>query len=104
MDGKFKVERVALSFVAEDKEHDLSITFIDLSYPKYIATIGQIADIFKKAEIENFEVIYSRWSGMGGTVEFMFDTPIDAYEAYELIKKKVYFEEETNGDEDGAQT
>lgn len=104
MEGKFKVEHVALSFVAEDKEHELSITFIDLSYPKYIAAIGQIADIFKKAEIENFEVYYSRWSGMEGAVVFMFDTSIDAYEAYETLKEKVYFEEETDGNENGAQT
>ena len=104
MEGKFKVEHVALSFIAEDKEHDLSITFIDLNHPRYIVAVGQIADILEKAGIENFEVIYSRWHENSGTIEFMFDTSIDAYEAYELIKKKVYFEEVTDGNENGTQT
>jgi len=108
MEEKFKVIYLSLDLDldAEKKVHTLKLAMDNISsYPKYITTIGQITDILKKAEIENFELDYTRWdSTYYCCINFTFDTSIDAYEAYEVLKEKIYFKEETNGDENGTQT
>lgn len=104
MEGKFEVTYLSLSLCAERKEHVLRLTMDNISYPKYITSINQIIDIFKKAEIENFELDFTRFDRTYCSIHFVFDTSIDAYEAYEVLKEKVYFKEETDGDENGTQT
>jgi hypothetical protein len=104
MEEKFKVTNLSLNLDAEKKAHSLKLTMDNISYPKYITTIGQITDIFKKAEIENFEIEYTRWERTYYCcIYFTFDTSIDAYEAYVVLKEKIYFKEETDGDENGTQ-
>lgn len=105
MEEKFKVTYLSLDLDAEEKVHLLKLAMENISYPKYITTIGQITDIFKKAEIENFELDYTRWDRTYHCcIHFKFYTSIDGYKAYEVLKEKIYFKEETNGDENGTQT
>lgn len=104
MEEKFKVTYLSLNLDAGRKVHELQLTMENISYPEYIARINQIIDIFKKAEIENFELDFTRWDRTDCYIYFTFDTSIDAYEAYEVFKEKVYFKEETDGDENGTQT
>lgn len=99
MEEKFKVALLKLNLDAIKKEHELIFTMNNISYLEGGKTIEQITDIFKKAEIENFELDYIRWDKTYCIAYFTFDTSIDAYEAYEVLKEKVYFEEETDGDE-----
>lgn len=104
MEGKFEVTSLSLSFDAEKKEHVLRLAMDNISYPNYITSINQIIDIFKKAEIENFEIDFTSLDRTYCSIYFIFDTSIDAYEAYEVLKEKTYFKEETDGNEDGTQT
>lgn len=104
MEEKFKVTYLSLNFDAGRKVHELQLTMDNISYSKYITIIDQITGIFKKAEIENFEMDFIRWDRTDCYIYFTFDTSIDAYEAYEVLKEKIYFKEETDGDENGAQT
>lgn len=105
MEGKFKVMHLKLNLEAGiRKNHELQVTTDNISYSESIIAINQIIDIFKKAEIENFELGYTRWDKINCYIYFTFDTSIDAYEAYEVLKEKTYFKEETDGDENGTQT